>query len=285
MPIDPHQAVGLEFQGGRTHWDRKDIILYNMSLGAGWPPDEERELTYTGIRSLQALPTFGVVPTSAITSMLHTLPGLDFDPAMKVHGEQRLKIHAPIPESAEVVNRVRVAEVQDKSSGAAIVLEIKTETVGGTLLFTNQRTTFVRGEGGFGGPKGQRRSQTPPERNPDHLLEVSTLPQQALLYNLASGDDNPLHTDPVVAQSAGFPGPILHGLCTFGMVCKAVVDQALGGKASVVSGMEARFSAPVFPGETLAIAMWRETSGIYVQAQVKERGVIVLTDGLVTLHG
>ena len=285
MPIDPQQAVGLEFTGGRTHWRREHIVLYHLSLGAGNPPTDPGELAYVGLDELKVLPSFAVIPTSGITGMLHTLPGLDFDTKMKVHGEQDVTIHGPIPLDADVVNSIRIANVYDKGSGALIWMEIETRDAQGTLLFTNRRASFIRGGGGFGGDPGPKADIFPPDRKPDLVAEAATLPQQAFLYSLGSQDVNPLHTDPEVARRAGFDRPILHGLCTFGVVCKTVVDQMLGGDTARVKRYQARFSGPVFPGETVETAMWEEEGRILLEARVKERGTPAISNAAITLNG
>ncbi|MCZ6472910.1 MAG: MaoC/PaaZ C-terminal domain-containing protein [SAR324 cluster bacterium] len=285
MPIDPQLALGQEFTGGRTAWTRKDIVLYQLSLGAGNPPNDPGELAYAGVRPLKVLPTFAVIPTSGVTSMLHTLPGLDFDPDMRVHGEHDVTLHRPIPEQAKVTNTVRITDIFDKGKGALVVMNIDTRDESGELLFSNRRASFVRGEGGFGGEPGPKAGNFPPERTPDLVAETPTLPQQALLYNLASGDENPLHTDPDVARKAGFDKPIIHGLCTFGMVCKTVVDYALQGDPARIKRYQARFSGVVFPGETLETAMWMEEDRIVLNTRVKERGTPAISNAAITLHG
>lgn len=284
MPIDPQQAVGQKFTGGRTHWRREDIVLYHLSLGAGNPPTDPGELAYVGLDELKVLPSFGVIPTSGITGMLHTLPGLDFNPDFKVHGEQDVTIHGPIPLDADVVNSIRITDVHDKGSGALVWMEVETRDAQGTLLFTNRRASFLRGEGGFGGDPGPKAAIFPPDRKPDLVAEAATLPQQAFLYTLGSQDENPLHTDPEVARRAGFDRPILHGLCTFGVVCKTVVDHALGGDVAKVKRYQARFSGPVFPGETVETAMWEEDGRILLEARVKERGTPAISNAAITLN-
>lgn len=283
MPIDPQLALGQEFTGGRTQWSREDIVLYHLSLGAGNPPTDAGELEYVGLDELKVLPSFGVVPTSGITGMLHTLPGLDFNPEMKVHGEQDVTIHGEIPLDAKVTNAIRVAGVYDKGSGALVLLEIETRDEAGKLLFTNRRASFLRGEGGFGGDPGPKTTIAMPDRKPDLIAEAITLPQQAFLYTLGSGDENPIHTDPVVARRAGFEKPILHGLCTFGVVCKTVVDHALDGDTTRVRRYQARFSGPVIPGETLVTAMWEEDGQILLEARVKERDTPAISNAAITL--
>jgi acyl dehydratase len=139
----------------------------------------------------------------------------------------------------------------------------------------------VRGEGGFGGPSGPPPANEPPSRSPDIEVERATLPQQALLYRL-SGDRNPLHADPEFAKLGGFDQPILHGLCSYGIVCKAVVDEALGGDVGSVARYQARFAGVVFPGETLVVQMWMEDHCVVVAAHTKERGTPVITNAAIT---
>jgi acyl dehydratase len=205
---------------------------------------------------------------------------------MLVHGEQRLQLHRPLPEAADVVCNERVAAAIDKgaSRGALILLE-KTiyEKHSGDLLATLGATLFARGDGGFGGPKnGAPLPHRLPERTPDATVELATRPDQALLYAL-SGDRNPLHRDPQIAKLAGFERPILHGLCTYGIACRAVTAAMCDYDATRIAGFDARFSAPVFPGETVVTEMWRDGAVVSFRARVKERGALVLNNGKCTL--
>jgi acyl dehydratase len=207
-------------------------------------------------------------------------PGFDINPAMILHGEHEILLHDTLPTSGTVTQTGRVAEVYDKGKGALVIIEIvsvweKT----GDPLFTNRASIFIRGEGGFGGDSGPPTADLTPDRAPDHVVESPTLPQQALLYRMASGDKNPLHADPGFAAFAGFDRPILHGLCTYGIVCKAVVDHAVEAGPAGVGSFQARFSGAVFPGETLVTSIWDEGDRIMVSADVKERGVNVLSNG------
>ena len=169
------------------------------------------------------------------------LEGLSFNPMMLLHGEQEIELSGPIPSQAKVDNTAKVSGVYDKGKGALVVVEAQTNDESGRPLFVNRFAAFLRGEGGFGGEPGPAPGNEPPARDPDHVVESPTLPQQALLYRL-SGDKNPLHIDPSFAQLGGFDRPILHGLCSYGIVCKAVVDTALGGDVGAVAGYRARFS-------------------------------------------
>ncbi len=164
-----------------------------------------------------------------------------------LHGEQDIEIHRPIPTSAEVENETRLAGIYDKGKAALIVLEVATKLKGGEPLFTNRFSIFARGEGGFGGEAGPKPSNEAPSRAADASFESKTTPNQALLYRL-SGDKNPLHADPDFASMGGFDKPILHGLCTFGIACKSIVDGMLDGDVKKVARYQVRFAGVVYPG-------------------------------------
>jgi acyl dehydratase len=282
MPIDVSKAVGAELVGTTFSWTDDDVILYNLAVGAGNPPDDPGELRYAYEGDLQALPTFGTIPPFAMMMSLGSVDGLDLDLASILHGDQSLTVHAPIPSTGEVRQTGSIVDVYDKGRGALVILEVVSVLVKtGEPLFTNRSGIYVRGEGGFGGAGGPGPANHPPERPPDHVVESPTLPQQALLYRMASGDKNPLHADPAFAALAGFDRPILHGLCTYGIVAKAVVDVALAGDAGAVAGYDARFSGHVFPGETLVTSIWEGDDRLVVSAAVAERNTTVLSNAAV----
>jgi len=173
--------------------------------------------------------------------------------------------------------------VYDKGKGALVVLETETTDENGEPLCTNRFSAFIRGEGGFGGESGPQPGNAAPDRDPDHVAESPTLAQQALLYRL-SGDKNPLHVDPNMAALGGFDRPILHGLCSFGIVCKAAVDLALDGDVGSVARYQARLSGVVFPGETIVTSMWREGDTLLLDAKTKERDSKVITNAALTVR-
>lgn len=284
MPIDLDEAVGAELAGTTFSWTDDDLILYNLAVGAGVPPDDPAELKYSYESDLVAVPTYGTIPPFSIMMSLGTVVGIDVELAHILHGDQQLTIHAPIPTSGTVSQTGRVLDVYDKGRGALILLEVVSvleET--GEALFTNRSGIYVRGEGGFGGDSGPPRVDRPPEREPDHVVEIVTLPQQALLYRMASGDKNPLHADPGFASFAGFQQPILHGLCTYGIVCRAVVESALDGKPETVRSISARFTGHVFPGETLITSIWHEDDRYLLETTVAERNTKVLANAAVAV--
>ena len=283
MPIDPSKALGTEIQGEDMQWDADRVILYHLGVGAGTPPTDPNELSYTYEKGLKVLPSFAVIVGSRASLRLANVPGMEFNPALLLHGEHDLELNGTIPTAAKAINTVRIKDIFDKGKAALVKLEVESRDENGQLLFVNRPSIFLRGEGGFGGESGPPAGNLPPDREPDTVLETPIMPQQALLYRL-SGDKNPLHADPEFAKMGGFDQPILHGLCTFGMVCKALVDAELGGDVSRVARYQVRFAGVVFPGETLVTRVWREDDRLVLQTDVKERGTPALTNAAMTLR-
>jgi acyl dehydratase len=267
MPIDPAVAVGAELPELEFSWSSSDVLLYHLALGA-------TELRYVYEKGLSVLPTFGVVaPRFHETAPpAVSFPGIDIDLARVLHGTQEITVHAPVPADGEAVLRTRITDVWDKEKAAVIVQESTAVTADGTALYTTRSSIFARGEGGFGGSRGPSARVELPAREPDAVIETPTLPQQAYLYRLC-GDRNPLHADPEFAQAAGFDRPILHGLCTYGMVCKAVVDALLDGPEQVVS-FGVRFAGVVFPGEALRTSVWRDGPRLVLTTSAADRPVL-----------
>jgi len=283
MPIDPKQALGRELGQGKYSYTKDQVILYHLGVGAGNPATDANELEYTYEKNLKVLPSYGVIPTFGAMGGLANVPGLKFNFAMLLHGEQDLQIHQPIPPEATITNRGKVAELWDKGKACLCVLQVDSSDESGRPLFTNRFGLFLRGEGGFGGESGPKAGNAPPERAPDGVIESRSLPQQALLYRL-SGDKNPLHADPEFAKMGGFDRPILHGLCSYGIVCKAVVDGVLGGDVSKVARYQARFAGVAFPGETYHVSWWREGKQILIQAKSKERDAAIISNAAITVR-
>lgn len=282
MPIDVGRVVGAELDEAPFSWDEHEIILYNLGVGAGNPPTDPAELKYAYESELVAVPSFGTIPPFAMMMGFGAVDGLDISLTQVLHGDQQLIIHGPIPTKGSVDQRGRIVDVFDKGKGALVVVEVVSVLRStGEPLFTNRSGIYVRGEGGFGGDAGPSSGNAPPDRDPDHVVESVTLPQQALLYRMASGDKNPLHADPSFAAVAGFERPILHGLCTFGIAAKAVVESALGGDPSRMTSLTTRFTGHVFPGETLVTRIWVEDETCVLTTETKERGTTVLANAAV----
>jgi acyl dehydratase len=286
MPIDPDVAVGADLGMSEFAWTSTDVLLYHLAVGAGGHPTEASELKYVLEDRLQVLPTFGVVAPNfrMFEPPSVTFPGIDIDLSRVLHGTQSITVHARLPIAGRATSRARIADVWDKGKAAVIVQEAEVVDLAGAPLWTTTTGIFARGEGGFGGSRGPALRLPPPVGQPDLVVELPTLPQQALLYRLC-GDRNPLHADPSFAETAGFDRPILHGLCTYGMVCKAIVDEMLKGDATAVGSFSARFSGVVFPGETLRVRMWETDKGYQaITTSINRNDTVVLDETMLTVR-
>ncbi|MEW1903370.1 MaoC/PaaZ C-terminal domain-containing protein [Streptomyces sp. NPDC086147] len=270
MPIDAAKAVAAEPRSTEIAWDHRDVQLYHLGLGAGVPATDPAELRYTLESRLHVLPSFATVAGGGmgIVDGL-SAPGVDVDLMAVLHGAQSITLHRPLPTGGRAVSTSRVAAVHDKGKAAVLVLRSETADADGPL-WTSDAQIFVRGEGGWGGDRGPSDRLALPGRAPDRTVERHVREEQALLYRL-SGDWNPLHADPEFAALAGFDRPILHGLCTYGMALKAVVDTLLDGDVTRVRAYRTRFAGIVFPGETLRIRMWTVEGGTQATVTAAER--------------
>ena len=292
MPIDPDKAIGAELPEREFAWTESDVLLYHLGVGAGSRPGDQtspKALRYTlDDERLQVLPSFGIVaPTFHETAAPSLdLPGCDINLANVLHGSQEIVVHRPLPTSARATVRTRISDVWDKGKAAVVVQEGRAVDEAGAPLFTTRSSIFVRGEGGWGGDRGPSTKVELPERAPDADTFYVTTAQQALLYRLC-GDRNPLHADPAFAEAAGFPAPILHGLCSYGIVLRTIVDALLDSDTSAVRSFTARFAGVVFPGETIRVRAWDEGEQIHVSATIlgdnaQRDGSPVLADAVVT---
>src|SRR3954470_3496345 len=292
MPIDPDVAIGAQLPDRTFSWESSGVLLYHLCIGAGSGPGDNLDpaaLRYTVDNDdLQVLPSFGIVaPTFHETDPPPLdLPGCDISLSQVVHGSQEIEVAAPLPASGSATLRTRITDVWDKGKAAVIWQEGQALSSEGDPLWTVRSSIFVRGEGGWGGERGSSAKVEIPDRTPDCDASYDVTPQQARLYRLC-GDRNPLHADPQFARDAGFPAPILHGLCSYGIVLRTVTDDLLGGDASRVGSFTARFAGVVFPGETMRVQAWEGDDGIAVAATIdspreERNGAPVLADCLVT---
>ncbi len=286
MPINLEEAIGAELDPVEFSWKSTDVQLYHLGLGAGGDPMDRRELRYLADVTPQVLPTFGNVAQSFHMTEPPAVrfPGIDIELSKVLHASEAVTTPGPIPPSGTGTAVTRFTEIWDKGKAAVIWSETTVTDPNDTLLWTQKRSIFARGEGGFGGEPGPRPGNEAPDRKPDHVIESPTLPQQALLYR-QSGDKNPLHADPEFAKLGGFDAPILHGLCSFGIVCKAVVDTVLDGDVTVVARYRVRFAGVVFPGETIVTSAWVDGNRILIRAETKERGSPVISNAAIEVRG
>ena len=284
------------FEPVRQHYGERDTMLYALSLGLGSDPLSDAALPffYEGAPGgLRALPSQAVVLGYPGFWAREADTGIDW--VKLLHGEQRMRLHRPLPASADVVGHNRITHLTDKGEGkgAIMVTERRLETAGGELLATVQQVSFLRGDGGYSLLDGGQPSDaplaplrpTPEDRAPDFTDTQAIRPEAALLYRLM-GDYNPLHADPAVARKAGFERPILHGLASYGLVAHAVLRQCCDHNPARLKALDIRFAAPVYPGETLVTEIWR-TPGqplqLQLRARVLERDKVVLSHGFAEL--
>ena len=277
MPITYEALMAHRLPDVRQQITPREAILYALSVGFGQDPMDARQLGFVDQhRTLRTVPTMAVV--LAQPGFWLADPATGVDAVQLVHGEQGIVLHQPLPVEGILIGRTRVTGLVDKGPGRGALLyhEKHLTDDAGTLLATLTTTVFLRGDGGFGGPSGPVRPPSPvPDGPPDWTMDLPTRPEQALLYRL-NGDDNPLHADPAVAARAGFPRPILHGLCTLGVVGHALLARLGSYDPARFQEMHLRFTAPVFPGETIRTEGWH--NGAF-RARVVKRDVVVVNNG------
>lgn len=279
MALNYERLMALKQEGLEYRYGDREVMLYALGVGMGSDPLDKAELAYVYEQG-EALKT---VPTLAtVLSWSRLLVDCGWDYSKVLHGEQRLTLHRPLPIQGELIADSRVVEAYDKGpdKGAIICSEIHVRLKSdGQPLYTLGSTTFARGDGGFGGPQGSGPApHVIPERAADMSCELATRKDQALLYRL-NGDRNPLHADPDLAARVGFTVPILHGLCTYGFACRAILKSVCGYDHTLIRSFDVRFSAPVYPGETIITDIWRDADIVSFECRVKERDVTVIKNG------
>ena len=263
----------------------RDTMLYALGCAVGTDPMDEKALRFVYEKDLLALPTMAAV--LAHPGFWLKDPGTGVDWVKLVHGEQRVRVHKPIPPQATVRARTRVSGIVDKGAGkgAIIISERKVvDAADGSAIATIEQVTFCRGDGGYstsGQPSDQPSEPLPatPEGAPDASLDLPTRPETALVYRL-SGDYNPLHAEPAVAKAAGFPKPILHGLSTYGVAGHALLQLCCDYRPERLKSMNVRFSSPAYPGDTIRTEVWKATGRVHFRARAIERDVVVLSHGV-----
>jgi acyl dehydratase len=287
--LDYQSVKNWDF-GAITHtYTQRDTMLYALGIGIGAQPLDPGQLRFVLEQDLQAVPTMVSVLGSPGFWWRDPRTGADW--VKLVHGEQSVRLLKPLPVAGQIVARNKVVSITDKGPGkgaiAVIARELRDQD-SGELIAEGRNVTFLRGDGGFSAKDGQSDAgpeslPATPDRAPDIEVELETLERQALIYRL-SGDYNVLHADPAVARAAGFTRPILHGLCTYGMAAHAVLKAVCGYDAARIRALSVRFTAPVYPGETLRFQLWHRDSGsLQLRARVDARDVVVLNNGLVEL--
>jgi len=279
MPLDPARLARWRRSPRIRRYGPRDVMMYALALGLGADATDRRQLRFVTEPELEALPTLAAV--LAFDDDWIAGVGISFSDVL--HGEQRIAFDRPLPTAGEIRIEGGIRAVHDKGKHALVILDSALwDDERNQRLATLESTVFIRGQGGFGGPPG---GPTPlpavPQRAPDATLVRTTEPRQALLYRLG-GDYNRMHFDPAFARAAGFERPILHGLCTYGIAAHALAEACADGEPSRLASISCRFTAPVLPGDTLTVEVWRGVDGKHqFQTRVYARNQTVLSNGVV----
>ncbi|MBB5051666.1 acyl dehydratase [Afipia massiliensis] len=285
MPIKYDEVMALKNVGQKYSWTDREVMLYAYGIGMGADPMDEKELSFVNEgyftpRDLKVVPTYASVAAWGASA-----GPIDVNRVMVVDGERDITFHKPLPVTANITADSSILGVFDKGKdkGAVILRKTVLKNEKGEDLATLIASQFARGDGGFGGPSdGQPEPHAIPKRAADMTVDISTRPDQALIYRLC-GDRNPLHSDPEFAKRAGFDRPILHGMCTYGLSCRAVLQTYADYDPLAFKQHVVRFSSPVFPGETVSFDMWKDGNVISFEGRVKSRGVTVIKNGKTVL--
>ncbi|MEM7432417.1 MAG: MaoC/PaaZ C-terminal domain-containing protein [Pseudomonadota bacterium] len=285
MALDYDKVIATKQLDLDWEYTDRDSMLYAQSIGMGRDPVDRKELDYVYEQgaSMRTVPTLA---TAVVPNMFP--PDLGWDFGQVLHIEHRLQLYRPMPPAAKLKIDKRVVDIFDRGEklGAMFFFEVEGRLAkDDTVLFTQNVSVMARGDGGFGGPRGKGLpSHRVPRREPDLWCETDTRVDQALLFRL-NGDRNPLHADPDAAAQAGFEIPILHGLCTYGVACHAVLKTICDYDHTLIEAFDARFSQPVMPGETIRTDMWQDGNVVSFQCSVPKRDVLVLRNGRCVLKG
>ncbi|HET7491663.1 MAG TPA: MaoC/PaaZ C-terminal domain-containing protein [Bradyrhizobium sp.] len=285
MPINYDELMALKNLDQKFAYGDREVMLYAYGIGMGADPLDENELAFVNEAAATPRP-LKVVPTFASVAAWGATPGeMNLNRVMVVDGEREITFHRPLAVAARLLVDSRVLAVFDKGKDKGAVIRHQTllKNEEGEALATLVASRFARGDGGFGGTsEGQPEPHQVPSRAPDRSIDIPTRADQALIYRLC-GDRNPLHSDPEFARRAGFPKPILHGMCTFGITCRGILQTYADYDPTAFRQHAARFSAPVYPGETVTLDLWQDGNVISFEARVKARNVVVIKSGKTVL--
>jgi acyl dehydratase len=275
--MDVQAIKDLDIAPIEQSYDKRDTILYALGLGYGADPLDESELPFVYEGALKCMPSYANVLCHP--GFWAQQPRFGIDWVQILHAEQDFRMHAPLPPTGTILGKYRISGLEDKGPGRGALLHQEKSLFDagtGQHLATVRSTLFLRGNGGEGSfGEAVAAAEPVPDKAPDRVVEIPTLPRQALIYRL-SGDWNPLHADPKIARKAGFDMPILHGLCTNGLACRAVLAAYCENDTSRFKAMFVRFSRPVMPGETIRFEFHEEPGRVRFRAIAKERDIVVL---------
>jgi acyl dehydratase len=283
MSLNYEELMASSIDDLHFNYSDTETMLYAQSIGFGNDPLNRKELPYV---FEQGLPLRSVPTMASVLVPDMFPPDLGWNFTQVLHAEQRLQLHRPLPAAADLLVNKRIVDIFDRGPrrGAMILFEVDGRLAkDDTAVFSLGMTVIARGDGGFGGASGSAPApHRAPRREPDLSCESVTKIDQALLFRL-NGDRNPLHADPNIATAAGFPVPILHGLCTYGIACRAILQTICDYDDTLIRSFDARFSAPVIPGDTIRTDMWQDGNTVSFRCTAVERELVVMRNGKCTL--
>ena len=278
MTLDAERLRSLARKDLPFNWRAEQSALYALSIGFGRDAENTAELDYLLPSAMQrAVPTMATVMSVNVFEQDY---GWDYQ--QMLHGEQRLKLHRPLMPAADMLADFAVEAVHDKGVNRPAFIVTRTDVRqahDNIPLFTLGATLVARADGGFDGPKDALPVPAGiPTRSPDLVHHAATRPEQAFLYRF-NGDHNGLHVDPARARAAGFPRPILHGLCSYGFACRAILETICDYDSTLIGEFNARFSAPVYPGDVITTDMWQIADEVSFRCRVEARNTTVVDNG------
>jgi len=284
MAINYDAMMASELSDIPISYSERDTMLYALGLGIGSNPEEHRELAYVYERyGPHTVPSFAsmLIPDDLLTAA-------DCNTRQMLHRTQNIELYRPLPGAGDFLLNQKVLNVFDHGADKGAEVELESElrrSRDDVVVCTLVSRIILRADGGFGGPAPLVRTRHKiPNRAADMNCDIQTRPDQALLFRL-SGDLNPLHVDPDVATNAGFDSPILHGRCTLGIACHAVLRTVCEYDFTLIKSFDARFSAPVYPGDLIATEMWQDRNVVSFRCRVPARDAVVINNGRCTLTG
>ena len=282
MTIDPQRLLDWPIPDASQDYDERDCILYALGLGFGSDPLDPRQLRHVYERDLEAFPSMALVLAAGPRWASDPATGIDY--AKVVHAEQSFTLNRPLPVRGSVRSRSRVTDIVDKGAGRGAIVTTQRalffgeDEAPGALLSSS---LFCRGDGGFGAPSSPSAVRpSAPEGDPSATVRLDIPAHLALLYRL-NGDMNPLHADPAIAAAVGFRAPILHGLSSFGLALRAVIE-GVDLAPGALTGAGVRFTGPVYPGETIETAIWKQDGRLAFRSRAPAREAVVLDHGWVS---
>jgi acyl dehydratase len=285
MTLDANRLLGYPVPEIRQRYTARDSAFYALSVGMGRDPLDESRLAFVDPsrgEAQRALPSMALV--LGYPGFWLVRPDTTVDPTRALHGTQAIEWHRTLPACGEVIGRTRVVRVVDRGEGKHAMVVSQRQIVDartGDVYATLSQVHVLRGQGGFGGDSGPLPPSHPlPGETPRWQVDVATYPEQALLYRL-NGDLFALHADPAMARKSGFARPLLHGMCVAGIATQVLMRLLADDDPSRLRSIEMRFSAPIFPGETVRVEAWSDGS---FRARCAERDEVVLDNGRLQLH-